>query len=214
MARVRLRRTVIVALLFTAVLAGCAIPLVAASGRTWPRPVRVYNPTGWQRSVAGAIGAWNRTGAHVHFVFVARAEDADVIVVASDRALADACPPDYDCTAYASRIGYRHGARTARIFLPDAPDTERGDDAITTTTIAHELGHILGLRHRRGCSIMNAVPLASGCHAKKLFPSLDTYLCGPLPADVDDAVALYGGRRASGYRPACRESRPGSVLGT
>ena len=29
------------------------------------------------------------------------------------------------------------------------------------------------------------------------------FLCGPMPADVDRAAQLYGGRRASGYQPAC-----------
>jgi predicted Zn-dependent protease len=192
------------AALVAAVLSVCAVPLVAAPSRTWPGPIRVYNPTGWQRSVAAAIGAWNRTGARVRFVLVSRVADTDVVIVASDRALAEVCRPRRGCMGYAWPVGHRPSAGTpAYVYLPDAPAQEVKDDAVTATTAAHELGHILGLRHRTGCSIMNPAALEQSCPAKDLHPSAETYLCGPMRADVDDAIALYGGRRARAYRPVC-----------
>ena len=154
--------------------------------------------------MAAAIGAWNRSGARVRLVAVARAAHADVIIVASDRALARACLPRRDCAGIASRTGYhRNARRPARIYLTTAPAREYGDDAVATTIAAHELGHILGLGHRGGCSIMNNDALETTCRAKQLYPGSEAYLCGPMLADIKDAIALYGGRVRPGYRPVC-----------
>ena len=113
-------------------------------------------------------------------------------------------PDGHDCIGYSSQIGHRRGGRgPVKLYLPSAPEREPRGPAIATATAAHELGHVLGLEHRDGCSIMNSQVLALSCADKELYPRRGIFLCGPMAADVDRAAQLYGGRRAAGYRPDC-----------
>ena len=183
-----------------------AMAFVAGPPRPWPHPIRIYNPTVWQSTMSTAAGAWNRSGVNVRFTFVRRAADADVVVIADDAALAHACLPKHDCIGYSSQIGYRGSTRgPVRLFLPSAGSDEPLGAAAVTATAAHELGHVLGLRHREGCSIMNSQVLKTSCRGKILYPTPATYLCGPMRADVDAVVKLYGGRRSAAYRPDCAD---------
>jgi hypothetical protein len=171
--------------------------------RVWPRPIAVYRAPAYAAQLEAAVGAWNRSGVAARFVLVDDKRAADVIVVASDAALQRACGPGKKCIGYATRVGYYATLENpVRLYLPSRT-RERAVDALSTLTIAHELGHVLGLDHVEGCSIMNERPTARTCPQKKLWPTLRTYLCGPLAADVDAALALYGGRRAPGYSPLC-----------
>jgi len=66
----------------------------------------------------------------------------------------------------------------------------------------HELGHVLGLRHREGsCSLMNAHAYDDSCSFAAGASEDGPLPCGPAAADVTAAAKLYG-RRADA-RP-CR----------
>jgi hypothetical protein len=66
----------------------------------------------------------------------------------------------------------------------------------------HELGHVLGLRHREGrCSLMNAHAYDDSCSFAAGASESGPLPCGPASADVAEAARLYG--RDAAARP-CR----------
>ena len=87
-----------------------ALAFVSPPRDRWSGPIRVYNPTPWQQSVRDAVGAWDRSGVHAHFTLVSRREDADVVIVASDHALARACHGIPRCIGYTSQIGFHRNS--------------------------------------------------------------------------------------------------------
>ena len=185
-------------LLSSLLVLAAANPVLAHSGRPapWAGEIRVYNPTGWQRSVRHAADAWNRTGVTPKFVFVHEARHAQVIVTASTEAVAARCRETYTCDAFAQRRGQR-GA----IWLP----THVGDDVLSPALvrlIVHELGHVLGLSHEmHDCARMNTDTGSRLCGVLRV--PYGTYACGPLRRDIRAAERLYGDRADSSYRPWC-----------
>jgi hypothetical protein len=185
--------------LFSSLLAfAVGVPVLANTGQPtrWVGEIRVYNPTGWQRSVRDAADAWNRTGVTPKFVFVHDARHAQVTVTASTEAVAARCDETYTCDAVARRRGQR-GA----IWLP----TQVGEEVHSpplVRLIVHELGHVLGLRHEmHGCARMNTDTGARLCGVLRVPPH--TYACGPLQHDILAAERLYGERTDPSYRPWC-----------
>jgi hypothetical protein len=186
-------------ILFSSLLAfAVGAPVFANTGQPvrWVGEIRVYNPTGWQRSMRDAADAWNRTGVTPKFVFVHDAQHAQVTVTASTEAVAARCDETYTCDAYAQRRG-RRGA----IWLP----TQVGEEVLSpelVRLIVHELGHVLGLRHElHKCARMNTDTGARLCPALLVPP--DTYACGPLRHDILAAERLYRDQADPSYRPWC-----------
>jgi hypothetical protein len=72
---------------------------------------------------------------------------------------------------------------------------------------AHELGHVLGLRHRSGhhCSVMSPRAFDTRCAPSLAAtrPTAAELACVPAPADVDVAARLYGGAAAT-RDPRCQ----------
>jgi len=80
-------------------------------------------------------------------------------------------------------------------------------DHLSVWVAAHELGHVLGLQHRKGhdCSVMSPRAFDTRCAPSLAanYPTADELACVPAPADVDVAAGLYGGAAAT-RDPRCR----------
>ena len=164
--------------------------------------VRYYDASGMDRTVGIAAARWNASGAAVRLRRVKSRTDADVVIDSDDRQLRAVCGTD--CLGYTTSIGRPAEGRT-RILLA----AELGGDprALAVWVAAHELGHVLGLRHRDGrtCSLMSEHAFDTRC-APSLADeqaTMEQLACVPAPADVEAAAAIYGGRPAR-RDPRCR----------
>jgi hypothetical protein len=170
----------------------------------WPRGViRVYDQ---DKSMTGAIRTaakrWDDSGAHVHLQLVGSEKQADVVVESDDRRLLKLCGKD--CLGYSTWIGRAPKGRNEVLLKRSLGGALR---PLSVWVAAHELGHVLGLHHRKGhdCSVMSPRAFDTRC-APSLSgssPTADELACVPAPADVDVAAGLYGGATASND-PRCK----------
>ena len=173
-----------------------AVPDAASGGiRTWPEgTIAYYDASGMERTVKTAVTRWNQSGARVQFRAVRSREDADVVLAVDDRKLRRTC--GRDCLGYTSSIGKPADGQVEILLASMLSGNPR---PLSVWVAAHELGHVLGLRHRdgRACSLMSEHAFDTQC-APSLAAEEPTYeqlRCVPAPTDVQTAVALYGGRR-------------------
>jgi hypothetical protein len=189
---------------FLTILVGRLLPAVA--GTTDPRwpdgVVNVYAPEGGMRdTMLVAADQWTRSGASVAIRVVLHESDADVVVRKNDGRLLDLC--GRDCLGYTTSIG-RPADGTSEILLRS---NLTGDPRpLSVWVAAHELGHVLGLRHRSGhnCSVMSPRAFDTNCSPSLAAsrPTGEELACVPAPADVDVASGLYGGA-ATTRDPRC-----------
>jgi hypothetical protein len=185
-------------------LLGRLLPAVA--GTTDPRwpggVVNVHVASDIPDSVITAAERWNQSGADVDVRVVVDERAADVIVRVDDKRLLELC--GRDCLGYSTSIG-RPGDGTGEILLRS--NLTGSPRPLSVWVAAHELGHVLGLQHRKGhdCSVMSPRAFDTNC-APSLAASTPTpaeLACVPAPADVDVAAGLYGGAAAT-RDPRCQ----------
>jgi Dual-action HEIGH metallo-peptidase len=175
------------------------LPVLAAGGPDpWPHGrISYFDQSGSRVAVAAAATRWNRSGARVRFVPAPDRRSADVVFVADGRALRSRCAST--CLGVASAIGRPGDGRATVIFNPAITGAAT---PLNVWVAMHELGHVLGLRHREGrCSLMNARAYEDSCSFVGTIEQDGALPCGPASSDVAEAARIYG--RAAGARP-CR----------
>jgi len=199
-ARPRLAVPILAALsLALGALGGHVLPVIAAGDpQPWPHGRLTYfDASGSGAAVDAAAARWNRSGARVRIVRAADRERADVVFVADGAGLRSGCGTR--CLGLASSIGRPSGGR---VTVKQNPSITGAPTPISVWVAMHELGHVLGLRHREGsCSLMNAHAYDDSCSFAAGASEDGPLPCGPAAADVTAAAKLYG--RRAGARP-CR----------
>jgi hypothetical protein len=195
--------------LLVLVVSACAPAAADAyrlGGTKWPKHTITYRSLlkNDQATVRAAVLAWNRSGVKIRFKAVRRNPD---IVIRYKRGLTG-------LTAGNATLGYTPNRRLRFVNIRPAGDRYKiphlppdvvlpfdgrhpGPDA---HTVAHELGHTLGLQHEtRRCALMQ--PAGGGCPQPKTPLQ---YRCRILePDDVRGAIARYGGRLRPPTAPFC-----------
>jgi hypothetical protein len=156
----------------------------------------------YREAVRNAVRAWNASGMRIRFKAVSKRRAQLRIVY--EKGPASATPSQGRGT-----LGYVRGGRN-RVILPRVRPRANFDPPAATLVVAHEIGHVLGLRHdNRKCALMNTTVVGHSpeqCTSTELWE----WRCRILERDdVRGAVHRYGGRvRAVRANPNCDMWKP------
>ena len=173
--------------------------VIAAGGsQPWPHGrVTYFDASGSAAAVDAAAARWNRSGARVRIVSAPDRGRADVVFVEDGGKLRASCGPS--CLGLSSTIGRPADGRVTVVLNPAIAGRMT---PLSVWVAMHELGHVLGLRHRKGtCSLMNAHAYDDSCSFAAGDAAQGPLPCGPAAGDVAAAASLYG--RDASARP-CR----------
>ena len=125
-----------------------------------------------------------------------------MIVRVDDKRLLKLC--GRDCLGYSTSIGRPRDGSAEILLRSNLTGSPR---PLSVWVAAHELGHVLGLQHRKGhnCTVMSPRAFDTSCAPSLAAstPTKDELACVPAPADVDVAAGLYGGAAAT-RDPRCQ----------
>ena len=160
----------------------------------WPDGVvNVFAPTqGSIDSLIFAARRWTGSGAHVKIRVMRSEADADVLVRLDDARLDKEC--GRRCFGFTTALG-RPKEGKSEILLRERLGKPT---SLSVWIAAHELGHVLGLRHVANsptCTIMSPTFFDTRC-APTLSEDVPRYRelwCVPTPTDIRAAAKLYGG---------------------
>ena len=171
------------------------LPVIVAGNdpQAWPGGrVTYYDVSGSREAVDAAARRWNRSGARVELTQALSRDHADVVFVADRKRLRARCGTR--CLGLASSIGRPASGRVTVLLDPEIAGEPT---ALNVWVAMHELGHVLGLRHREGtCSLMNARAYDDACTFTGTSER-GPLPCGPATGDVAAAARLYGRKPAA-----------------
>lgn len=176
------------------------VPVLASAGgpKAWPGGALSYfDASGSAAAVDAAARRWNRSGVRIHLRRASDRTHANVVFIAEGKRLRATC--GRSCLGLSSTIGHPRGSRA---IVSLNPAIVGAPTALNVWVVMHELGHVLGLQHRKGsCSLMNAHAFDDSCTFSHTSSKADALPCGPAAGDVAAAARLYG--RDAGAHP-CR----------
>jgi hypothetical protein len=206
-------RCAIASVVVAGLLAAPACAFADEGDVKWPTStVPYYNgATKYASGVKEAARLWNRSGARIRFKAVSKRK-AKLRIVVAKRAPDIGTLQDHGYT----KVVRRGRGATGTIYLhrnitKDVAGDHLLSDLLVTRAVAHEMGHVLGLRETSsGCSVMNVqfdVDLPFGCPRPK---EAWRYRCRVLEkVDVKRAVKRRGGRaRKLGEAVCDRDKAP------
>ena len=169
----------------------------------WPidEPITYYNTTTWDTTLAEAAAQWNRVDAGIKLVATDQRAEADIIVIEREP---DALPCAPECVGSAT-VGYEEGrANVIELLGPIEPDYDGNLDQNYVTTIVHEFGHALGLRHQEEeCSVMRSGNRSCPAYDDRFEGGILYHPCGPYPKDLIALADLYDLEQVPDAQPEC-----------
>ena len=165
--------------------------------RKWPgKRITYFDASKDPEAVKKAVWLWNHSGIKMTFAKVKSKKKAKLVIRNSRNV-------PHGCGTGLASLGYT-GRRQAFVNILHGPDS-RGQSCAwpgQTLVVAHELGHVLGLRHDDSqCSLMNSYHVNGVAQGQCVdrdpygFPSPGHWNCRVLQkVDIKRAKKMYGGK--------------------